>query len=213
MELWRQSKDRYRKKYYGDGEPDITTPYMTFGKEIAETLEDEQVVKEHPVLKNIPVYDTPEFPLEVTVEGVPVKGFVDSFDSGGKRIIEYKTGIQSNDKPRWTPLKVKQHNQMLLYSVCVEELLGEVDPLTKLVWLETCWKEKCREITFGNKTFTECGPALDLTGKFEVFERVIEDWEKDWMRNDLVRIATEISEDYTQYQNNSGDKVVDTVSF
>lgn len=207
MELWKQSKDRFRKKYYGSGEPDVVTAYMSFGKEVAEILEDKQRVRAHPILKKIPAYDYPEYPLEnVAVCGVPIKGFIDSFDTKKHRIIEYKTGLQTGGAPKWDAVKVKKHNQVLLYSVCIEELLGRVHPNTKLVWLETCWKERCEDRTFGNKVFKQCVPALDLTGDFKVFPRTIEEWEKDWMRNELVRIATEISEDYTRYQENSVEK-------
>ena len=204
MELWRQNKDRFRAKYYSDGLPDPVTAYMRFGKDIAELLEDKQSVKKHPVLKKLAKYDYPEYPLEVEIEGIPIKGFIDSFCTKKNRILEYKTGIRRKDgAPPWDVVKVKKHNQLLLYSLCIKEKLGEVHPTTHLVWLETAWREEVTETDFNDKVFTKKEPVLYLTGEMEKFARKIEDWEHQWMRNEIVRIATEISEDYTRYVDNS----------
>jgi hypothetical protein len=201
MTLWRQSKDNYRKKYYSQVDLfDFQTPYTTFGKEIAEILEVPKKRKAHPVLSKIPCYKESEFLLEFEVDGVPIKGMIDSFDPKKKRIIEYKTGVRKEGKPAWNAASVKKQNQTLLYSLGVDILMGEVHPVSKLVWMETCWKEDCWEIPFGDQVLTECGPKLDLTGHFEVFKRKIESWELLWMRQEVVKIATEISEDYTRYQ-------------
>lgn len=197
MELWRKSKDQYRLKYYSTEQYDMETVYTRFGKEIALTLEDKAAKKAHPVLSKIPSYQVAEFPLELELAGVPIKGFIDSFDPKKKRIIEYKTGIRKDGKAPWDAVRVKKHNQVLLYAALVKELFGEVSPNTKLVWLETCWKETPR----GLNTF---GPDLQLTGHFEVFKRKIEDWEIEWIKQEVVKIATEISDDFTKYQSYSG---------
>lgn len=201
MNLWRQSKDNYRKKYYSKvDEFNFSTAYTEFGKQIAEVLEVPKLRKAHPVLSKIPCYSHPEYQLEFEVDGVPIKGFIDSFDPKKKRIIEYKTGIRKDGHAAWDTLAVKKQNQTLLYSLGVEILHGEVHPVSKLVWMETCWQEVCSDVMFGNQTLNECGPKLQLTGHFEVFKRKIEPWELIWMRQEIVRIGTEISEDYTRYQ-------------
>lgn len=203
MELWNTSKDQFRMKYYSQDSYNFDTPYTRFGKMIAETFEDKKAKKAHPVLSKIPAYSYPEFPLELEIGGVPIKGFIDSFDPKKKRIIEYKTGVKKNGKPAWDTVSVKKHNQTLLYSLAVKELFGEVHPVIKLIWMETCWKEKCIEVPFGEQVITECGPHLDLTGHFEIFKRKIEDWEYDWMKSYIVKTAEAISNDYTAYQKNS----------
>lgn len=200
MRLWQSSKDQFRQKYYSAQAYDLETHYTRFGKEIAETLEDKKKVKAHPVLSTVPLYATAEYPLIFEIEGVPIKGYIDSFDKRHKRIIEIKTGIRKDGAAPWSLSKVKKHDQVLLYSLGIKELLGSVHPIVKLIWLETCWKEKCVETQFGEQSFKTCNPGLDLTGHFEVFERKIEDWEHDWMRQQIVKIATEISEDYSRYQ-------------
>lgn len=200
MDLWAKSKDRYRRKYYGDQLPEPTTPYMAFGKEIASLMEDKKAVKKHPILRRVPRYSHSEYPLDVVIDGVPIKGFIDSFDPKKNRILEYKTGIRdAKGNAPWDAVKVRRHDQLLLYSLCVEELLGEVHPVTKLVWVETQWEERCETYQFGDAEITECGPHLSLTGDLEVFKRPIDAWEREWMRKEIVRVATEISEDYKNY--------------
>jgi hypothetical protein len=206
MTLWKQNKVKYREKYYGNQEYDLDTPFTRFGKDIATTLEDKKKVKAHPVLSNVPLYSTPEYPLNFEVEGVPIKGYIDSFDKRWKKIIEIKTGIRTpSGAPTWDQVRVRKHDQVLLYSLGVKETLGNVHPIVKLIWIETCWKEQCKEVIFGNNTWTECGPGLDLTGHFEVFEREIREWEYDRMRSEIVKIASEISEDYSRYLQFSPD--------
>ena len=211
MNTWKSSKDQFRKKYYSSEPYNLETPYTRFGKEIAETLEDPKATKAHPILSKIPSYDYPEYPLEVCIEGVPIKGFIDSFCTKEHKILEYKTGIPKDGKAPWNPLKVRKHDQLLLYAVCVQELLGNVDPLVQLVWMETEWAEECTDEYFNKKKFMTCQPALRLTGNFEVFDRTIEEWEHMRMRQDIVRIAEEISKDYTLYQQ-TGDKSLDTLT-
>lgn len=201
MTLWKTSKDNYRKKYYTNTDLfDFSTPYTIFGKEIAEILEQPKLRKKHPVLSKVPAYSHPEYVLNFEVEGVPIKGIIDSFDLKKKRIIEYKTGVRKFGRPAWDAVAVKKQSQTLLYSLGVDTLLGEVHPVSKLVWMETCWKETCWDVNFGNTKFEECGPKLALTGHIEIFKRHIEPWELIWMKQDIVRVAGEISEDYTRYQ-------------
>jgi hypothetical protein len=205
LELWRANKQQYRLKYYGDDNYSFSTMYTEFGKEIATILEDKKAKKAHPVLCKIPAYSVCEHELQFEVDGVPIKGYIDSYDPKKKRIIEYKTSIKRTDgKQYWNPVSVKKHNQMLLYALGVRELEGDVHPLTKLIWMETDIKEVCKEIDFGGGVITDCQPGLYLTGHFEVFKRKLEDWEFDWMRKEIVKIATEISDDYTAYCKASG---------
>jgi hypothetical protein len=201
MECWRSSKDQFRLKYYGDDNFTFSTMYTEFGKDIALILEDKKAKKAHPVLCKIPAYKECEYPLLFEVEGVPIKGYIDSFDPVKGRIIEYKTSIKRKDgKQYWNNVSVKKHNQMLLYALGVRTLLGTVHPEVKLIWMETDYKEICTEVQFGNSTIIDCKPGLYLTGHFEVFKRKLEDWEFDWMKQEIVKVATEISEDYTAYQ-------------
>lgn len=208
METWKSSKDQYRLKYYSDDNFGFSTMYTEFGKKIATTLEDKKAKKADPVLCKIPSYNVSEQELLFTVGGVPIKGYIDSFDNKKNRIIEYKTSIKRSDgKQLWNNVSVKKHNQMLLYALGVKELFGSVHHEVKLIWMETDIKEVCEEIEFGGITITDCKPGLYLTGHFEVFKRKLEDWEFDWMKKEIIKIATEISDDYTAYCHASGKTV------
>jgi len=199
MNLWKTNKNEFRKKYYSTEWLEVSSPYITFGKQIAELLEDKKKTKAHPVLSKIPLYPVREQPILHTIDDVPIKGFIDSFDKRWKKIIEIKTGIMKDGRAPWDPVKVRKHDQIRLYSLMVKEIFGSVHPVVKLIWLETCWKEKCVPVLFGGKEFMNCSPELELTGHFQVFDREIEEWEHDFMRREIVRIATEISEDYSRY--------------
>lgn len=201
MSLWKGSKDSFRRKYYSSEDYNIDTPYTRFGKEIAELLEDPVATKKHPILFQIPSYAVPEYPLEFEVEGVPIKGYIDSFCPKKKSLIEYKTGVRNpQGKPPWNKLKVRKHEQLPLYCLGVQTLHGEYDPHTQLVWMETHWAEVCEETEFNNKSFKTCAPALSLTGEVKVFDREIKEWELLKMKQQIREIAEAISEDYSTYQ-------------
>jgi len=200
IELWKSSKSQYRMKYYSDDNVSFSTAYTEFGKFIGETLEDKKKRRAHPVLSKIPAYSVAEQPLEFEIEGVPIKGYIDSFDPKKKRIIEYKTSIKREGKPLWNTVSVRKHNQLLIYALGVQELFGEFHPTVKLVWMETEWREICSEMALGNSVITDCKPQLALTGYFEVFKRKIEPWEIEYIKQDIVRVAQEISDDYTAYK-------------
>ena len=200
MHMWKTNKTQFRTKYYSTEPYNFETAYTVFGKYIAETLEDKKKTKQHPVLSKVPLYPVREQPLICTIDDVPIKGYIDSFDKRHKKIIEIKTGIARNGVPPWDAVKVRKHDQIRLYSLLVKEIFGSVSPLVKLIWLETAWKEECETVNFSGTEFRRCSPALDLTGRFEIFERVIEPWEHEFMRKEIVTCAEEISEDYSRYQ-------------
>lgn len=204
MHLWLTSKDQFRKKYYSTDPPEFRTPYTDFGKEIAETLEDKEATARHPVLSKIPAYEISEYQIEHEIEGVPIKAYLDSFCPYHFKILEYKTSVKKkNGKPTWNSLSVRKHDQLLLYSLLVKDLHGHVDPITTLVWMETEWGEVCKTHNLGGKDYKICGPQLQLTGHFEIFDREIRDWEHDRMKALIKQVAEEITEDYTHYKKNT----------
>jgi hypothetical protein len=191
MTLWKRDKGAFRRRYY-EGEKPFSTPYTMFGKEIAESLER----GEH---SHIPQYKESEVECKVEIDGVPIIGYLDSFDPKKKRILEYKTGIATPDgKPRWTSLLVHKHDQLPFYSMLVEEKYGEVHKDVRLLWLETEWG------LFDKELFSEeldmmlsmKVNRLRLTGNFEMFKRIIDPWERDLMRAWVKTSAEEIAEDY-----------------
>ena len=200
-DLWETSPQGYREKYYLS-RPGFSTPYTKFGKWFAEDIEYNP--DKYP---NVPKGSIAEFPVKWVIEGVPVVGYLDSFEPETKTIFEYKTSI--NHPGGWDEVKVRKWKQLPFYAMCVHELFGEYDPVVHLIVLHTEWTEICTETKFGSSITRECEKALQFkdgsTDNPLCFQREIETWEVDNMKERLVRIATEISEDYTSYQQSDVD--------
>jgi len=196
LTLWKRDKRAFRRRYYeGIAMPD--TPYTLFGREIAEELEKREA------LSHIPRYSVPEYKCEVEIDGVPVLGYLDSFDPDTNSIMEFKTGIKTpSGKPRWTKLEVAKHEQLPFYSMLVEEKHGKVDPVVTLVWLETAWveREKTHFAEALDMMLSSTYRVLELTGHSETFTRRIAKWERDRMREWVRTASKEIAEDYAEYQ-------------
>jgi len=143
--LWRQSKDRYRKRYY-ELERGYTSTEMEFGSQVSRTLETNACSDD--VLARVPRYSVMEQELEVEIDGIRVRGFLDSFDPVKKRFIEYKSGhLSSVGEAPWTQAKVEKHMQLPFYSLLIQEIYGEVDDKCHHVWIETQFKKKKKSLT------------------------------------------------------------------
>ncbi len=195
---WIKNKEAYRARYYR-GEKQHENPEMIFGKQIAKMLEDPAAVDAHPVLSKIPRYSVSEHPIKVDVDGVPVIGYIDSFDPVTKSFIEYKTGHLNKDgQTPWNTVSIRKHEQLPFYSLLVELSEGEVNRVCHLVWMETRFKEK--SIEFDGHTLTAGTRELELTGIRNTFKRIITKWERKRIRDLIKKVAGEISEDFTNYQ-------------
>jgi len=158
---------------------------MVFGKLTADMLENRDESLAH-----IRQYATPEQQIQVEIEGVPIFGFIDSFDPETNSILEYKTG-----RSPWTQKKVDKHLQLDIYSLCVEEIFGSVNDECMLIWMQT---EKIDEPKVGLITH-EDSHGIRLTGEVTEFTRIITDEERENTRELIARVAQEISDDYTEY--------------
>lgn len=195
ISLWSKDKQAYREKYYEGIEP-ATSSYALFGKEIHELIEhgDER-------LMHVPRYDTPEYRIACRIDGVPVLGVLDSFDSQTYRFLDYKSGIRKNDGAvRWTHAEVQKLDQLPLYSLLVKTKHDRTHAWTSLVWLETAWEEYEEFEVFDGHRLATQKRRLALTGHTETFHRRIAQWERDRMRDILVTTAKEISSDYSLYE-------------
>jgi hypothetical protein len=192
--LWQKDKDAYRRKYYL-GEPSFENAETIFGKKTAEHLEDNEI-------EGVIVYDTREYRIEVELEeGLKLLGYLDRFNSPTLSILEIKTGhLDSKGKVPWDKIKVQKHKQLVFYSLLVKLKHGKVDPVTILQWLETKFQKESRE--FGGHVMEAETKKLELTGRIETFKRRIYKWEIDKMKEEIISVAKEISNDYTQWKKN-----------
>lgn len=190
MELWKRDKEQYRQRYYLNA-PAFESPEILFGKKIAKMLENHV---DHPLLRKIPRYQYPEYRIQIPVLGVPFLAVIDSFSKRLKKVLEYKTGRQ-----KWDLVRVHKHGQLVVYSLLAKLKHGKVDPVTKLIWMETEYAPVMD--TIGSFTCEREGSELSFTGKIETFERRIFEWERKQMAEEIRRTALEISEDYARFQN------------
>jgi hypothetical protein len=190
--LWNSSKVSYRKRYY-ENIPIKENAEMIFGKKIGRYLEED-----HPEVDHIEKYDTPEHRIELEIDGVKLLGYIDSYDSKNKQFIEYKTSHKDKyGKDQWNALKVQKHEQLDWYSMLIQEKYGEVVDKCKLIYLETEINDNL--LYKGVKIFRK-DRGLRLTGKVETFEREIEQWERDFIKEKIIKTANEIKEDYARWR-------------
>lgn len=200
ISLWIKSKDQFRKKYY-ENDASFETIETLYGKQIAEMLEDRDIVDNHPILKLIPKHSHAEYPIKVEIEGIPIKGYLDNFCPRKKSFKEFKTGhVNREGRSPWNQKKVDKHLQLPFYSLLIEENYGDVDDKCQLIWIETQFKEKSVEF-MGIKLIAD-SRELELTGKIEVFDRVITKEERQETRDLIIKIAKEIADDYENYTRN-----------
>jgi len=196
-DLWETNPNAYREKYYLHSRG-FDSPYTDFGKWFADDIE--KYPAKYP---NIPKGDIGEFPVKWTIEGVPVLGYLDSFCTKTKTIFEYKTSIVKGSDS-WNQVKVQKWKQLPFYAMCIHSMFGKYHPVIKLVVMQTEWADICKETRFGTRMIVECDKKLQFaSGSLDgpvIYERTIELWEVKAMKQRLVRIATEISTDYTQWQ-------------
>lgn len=166
------------------------TAEIVFGRKIADELENEIIDRPH--LARIPRYSEPEHQIDCSIDGVPFRGFIDSYEPDTHQFLEYKTGRNA-----WTDKKVLKHLQLPIYSLLIEHEHGHVADKCHLVWIETRFITKTLQM--GEHTLEAQTRELELTGMFEMFERVITKEEREETKKLIIKVAEEISEDYTSY--------------
>ena len=190
IELWRKNKGEYRRRYY-EGKKSPDTVYTMFGRESHEAIDQD------PQYKDIRLPEA-EKKMLVKVGGVPILGYIDTYDPDTHDFGEYKTGIRKPDgKPRWTQHLVNMHDQLPLYSLLIEAEFGVKINKTYLVWLTTEFCENT--IKKGGVTLNK-GRKLRLTGEMERFERRIYQYDRDRMKKLIKTTAKEINDDYEQWR-------------
>lgn len=178
IDLWLKDKNRYREQYY-TGSESFTSPYTVFGNKVHKKVEEgEIIIPNHPHTE----YEH-EVKMEASIGGVHILGYLDLFHPGLYTVSDLKTSISP-----WTQVMVHKLDQLPLYQLLVRENYNKVGRKAKLVWLETTWKE--------TNTGIAATRELALTGRQEVFERIIYKYELDALSDKVVRVADEINQDF-----------------
>lgn len=184
MSLWSERPEQYRKEYYTQGIK-ATSQEMRFGSHVHKLIE-----TNHDSMIHIPRYDTPEFKIYTYVGDVPVLAFLDSYNSVTHEFLDYKTG-----KTKWTQKRVNELQQLPLYALLVDILVGRnEDSLAQVVWIETIKKEGI------NLGALKGGTSIECTGVVKTFDRTITQDEKMDTKDWVLKCANDISLDFTKWQ-------------
>lgn len=196
--LWKQSPDRYKRKYF-EGEDDFNTVETRFGKEFAQKLEDGG---SH---DGVVPYDISEYEIKVElVPGLMLLGKLDGFREKDLGIVELKTGHKNKaGKSPWDNVKVRKHKQLPFYCLLVQLKHGSYNPDVVLQWLETEFANNTVE--FDGHILTCEKRELQMTGYIETFNRHIEQWEIDNLKEDIINVANEISTAYEQFRKRNNE--------
>ncbi len=201
LDKWDKDKPGFRKRYY-EGIKDPDTIFTLFGRETHAIVDTDQRFRDI----RLPVS---EHRLKFLVSGIPVLGYVDTFNDKyyrNKKYLfgEYKTGIRNKEgKAPWTQSAVMKHKQLAFYSLGLQITLhhGVKRHPCYLVWLET--ERKIQQQKVGNVILSS-KDALVLTGHSEKFERTIYEFERKMIRQWIIKNALEISDDYKKWRKERG---------
>lgn len=190
LSLWKKDKEKFRRRYYQNIK-EKDTVFTLFGREVHEEI-----------AKN-PAYDFIRLPkseheIRVTVAGVPIMGYLDTFNPNTGLFGEYKTGIRTKSgDARWTQIEVEKHEQMPFYSLLIWETYGIKSNRPFLAWFETSADAKVQRIG-GVEIHSE--QKLKLTGVYEIFWRKLYEYDRSRIKRWISASAEEISEDHLRWQ-------------
>ncbi len=185
INCWMTNPERFRKEYFENSEK-LDTKYLRFGKGVAKLIEEG---KHKELLPDLLVYEKPEFELRCEIMGVPMLGFLDSYDPVKNVFLEYKTG-----KNPWDQRKVQKHDQLTLYATMLKHITGKMPEYCDLIWIETkdgpvqvedFWRSNEKEI--------------NITGRLVTFHREFDEREIDRMEFIIQKAAEEISDAYKEF--------------
>lgn len=185
INCWMTNPERFRREYFENGEK-LDLKQWQFGRGIAKLIEEG---KHKELLPDLIVYDKPEHELKCEIYGVPMIGYIDSYDSEKNVFREYKTG-----KVPWTYAKVQKHDQLTLYATMLKHITGKMPEYCHLDWIET--KDGFTEsVDFWRGAAKE----IQVTGRIVTFEREFDSREVDRMEFLILKCAEEISDAYKQF--------------
>lgn len=192
--LWKSSKDAFRKRYYLNEEI-FDTQQSRFGKE------------QHEIMENNPDVKGSESKIECVIEGIPLLGYVDSLCPDTLKIIDFKfSHLSKTGKEPWDNVKVRKHQQFPFYCLIVKGMYDRYNEEVELHWHETTFKENTREFD-GHILTTDRRGDMEVTGRVEIFKRNIEEYELENIKNEIIKISKEISNDYTLWKSTNNTQI------
>lgn len=129
LSSWEWDKKEWAKNYL-EGIKNPTNAEMEFGSAIGKRLEIDPKF-----LPMVPRHNKMEHPFNVSLAGIKLTGFADSFcDITNKKLIENKTGVKE-----WNKKRVDDHGQLTMYCLMnyITNKVKPEDVEIQLVWLPT----------------------------------------------------------------------------
>jgi hypothetical protein len=184
---WKRSKRDYIRQYFL-GEGFDGNQYTDLGKKVGEALENNDFSDfsrdERKLLLQLPRLDSFERMIRLEFpEGFYIKGFIDTNSSDFKHIIDYKTG----DMGKRTEYDNDDYYQLEIYALALEQETGVLPDKAEVVLIER----------LGN-AFK--GETLVLGSQFEIIDRSLDVFRLETVRQDVLKIALEISEYYEAFK-------------
>src|SRR5574343_114539 len=175
--LYEKNKPAYREKDYF-GASSFSNKETRFGSKIHKLIETEP---DHPWIRHIPRFDTPEYAIDIEIDGIRVKGQIDSFCSKSGNFREYKNGhTTSKGEVPWNDLKVRKLDQLPWYAMLLDNLPNNYYTGYRTAYLD--WIE------------TE-----QYTPKEEFGGVVIQGVDQELQQVRLVKVARQKDEDYKRF--------------
>lgn len=123
---WEYSREQWYDKYIL-GKKDAGSVAMAFGKKFAKSVEDRKPIAP------VTIYEHVEFELKGIFGGIPLIGYIDTYQTGS-HLIDHKTGAKPWDKKR-----ADGHMQLTMYLFMLY-LLHKVKPedvQCAIEWIQT----------------------------------------------------------------------------
>lgn len=186
LSLWRSSKEKYRERYY-EGKDGYVNDAMRFGSKLANRIDggeetDDPLIELLVTGGKLKLYEKREYPLTwYTPNGVKVYGKLDTSSEDYHHFREFKTGTVP-----WTQRKANAHPQTRIYLAGIYTNLG-VFAKAHLDWIPT-EKREDGTITLADREIVSLELEIGIAEIYEVYR-------------EIEKVAQEIAEDYTNYQN------------
>lgn len=192
--LWKSSKDAFRRRYY-------------LNEEIFSTLQSEFGKAQHERMEANPDVKGSETKIDCTCDGIPLLGYVDSLDPDTLKIIDFKfSHLSKTGKEPWDIVKVRKHQQFPFYCLIVKEKYGKYNPEVELHWHETKFKDNTVEFD-GHILTSDKRTEMEVTGNVKIFKRNIEEYELENIKNEIIKVTREISNDYTLWKSTNNTQI------
>ena len=190
---WWVNPNSAMAKYFPEVEPRHSNKYMAFGSKVDDALGEDPLPD---WVADIPTYSKKQHQIVTNIEGIWVRGSLDSYCPKQFKFLDNKCAMVKPLKNggwsahSWTQDKVDKHEQLLFYSTLVQYHHGWVDNechISVVPYFEDKW-ETMRRV-----------PGLDLYDPKYFIPRIVTQKERDKMMEKIIKTSKEIIRNYDMW--------------